>query len=100
MDFDEHLAKGGILCITTAQGKLRDLGRFLGYFVILNFQSSVFKREGNENTRKPHFLYIDEFQVYSNPGFADMLTQGRSYRVASHLATQNRALIEWVMDKR
>lgn len=93
VDFDEHLAKGGILCITTAQGKLRDLGRFLGYFVILNFQSSVFKRSGNENTRKPHFLYIDEFQVYSNPGFADMLTQGRSYRVASHLATQNRALI-------
>ena len=56
-------------------------------------QSSVFKRPGNENTRIPHFLYIDEFQVYSNPGFADMLTQGRSYRVASHLATQNRALI-------
>ncbi len=26
-------------------------------------------------------------------GFANMLTQGRSYRVASHLATQNRALI-------
>jgi len=41
----------------------------------------------------PHFLYIDEFQTYANPGFADMLTQGRSYRVASHLATQNRALI-------
>ena len=38
-------------------------------------------------------LYIDEFQVYANPGFEDMLTQGRSYRVASHLATQTRALI-------
>ena len=69
------------------------MGKYLGYFIILNFQSSTFKRPGNENTRRDHFLYIDEFQSYANPGFADMLTQGRSYRVASHLATQNRALI-------
>ena len=93
IDFDAHLENGTVICICTAQGKLRDLGKFLGYFIILNFQSAVFKRPGNENTRIPHFLYIDEFQTYANPGFADMLTQGRSYRVASHLATQNRALI-------
>lgn len=93
IDFDKHLEEGGVLCITTAQGKLRDLGSFLGYFIILNFQSSVFKRTGNENTRRPHFLYIDEFQKYTTTGFADMLTQGRSYRVASHLATQARAQI-------
>ena len=93
IDFDNHLETGTVICISTAQGKLRDLGRFLGYFIILNFQSSTFKRPGNENTRRNHFLYIDEFQTYSNPGFADMLTQGRSYRVASQLATQNRALI-------
>lgn len=93
VDFDKYLAEGKVLTISTAQGKLRDLGRFLGYFIILQFQSAVFRRPGNENTRRPHFLYIDEFQVYANSGFADMLTQGRSYRVASHLATQNRALI-------
>lgn len=93
IDFDSHLERGTVICISTAQGSLRDLGRFLGYFIILNFQSSTFRRPGNENTRRDHFLYIDEFQSYSNPGFADMLTQGRSYRVASHLATQNRALI-------
>lgn len=93
VDFDKVLANGEVIAISTAQGKLRDLGRFLGYFIILQLQSSVFRRPGNENTRKSHWLYIDEFQVYSNPGFADMLTQGRSYRVASHLATQNRALI-------
>lgn len=93
IDWDAHLANKGVICITTAQGSLRDLGSFLGYLLILSFQSSVFKRPGNENTRPDHFLYIDEFQKYANPGFADMLTQGRSYRVASHLATQNRALI-------
>ncbi|WCF11746.1 type IV secretory system conjugative DNA transfer family protein (plasmid) [Paenibacillus thiaminolyticus] len=93
IDFDVIMEEGGVIAISTSQDKLRDLSRFLGYFLILQFQSAVFRRPGNENTRRPHFLYIDEFQVYSNPGFADMLTQGRSYRVASHLATQNRALI-------
>lgn len=93
IDFDKALEEGKIITIATAQGKLRDLGRFLGYFIILQLQSSVFRRPGNENTRRGNMLYIDEFQVYANPGFEDMLTQGRSYRVASHLATQTRALI-------
>lgn len=72
---------------------MRDLGKFLGYFIILQLQSAVFRRPGNEDNRRAHFLYIDEFQTYSTPGFSDMLTQGRSYRVASHLATQARAQI-------
>ena len=93
LDFDKHLAEGGVICISTAQGTLRELSRFLGYFITLQLQSAVFRRPGNENTRRAHFLYIDEFQTYSNPGFSDMLTQGRSYRVASHLATQARAQI-------
>lgn len=91
LDFDKHLAEGGVICISTAQGLLDALGKFLGYFLILQFKSAVFRRPGNEDTRRPHWLYIDEFQEYSTPGFAQMLTQGRSYRVACHLATQARA---------
>ena len=91
IDFSKHLEEGGVICISTAQGALRDMGKYLGYFIILQLQSAVFRRPGNEDTRRPHSLYIDEFQTYSNPGFSDMLTQGRSYRVASHLATQARA---------
>lgn len=93
LNFDYALEHGQVLAISTAQGTLQDLGKFLGYFIILQFQSSVFRRPGNEDTRLGNMLYIDEFQVYSNRGFENMLTQGRSYRVASHLATQNRALI-------
>ena len=84
INFDDALARGTVITIATAQGTLRDLGRYLGYFIILQLQASVFRRPGNEYTRKGNMLYIDEFQVYTNPGFADMLTQGRSYRVASH----------------
>lgn len=92
IDFDKALANNEIICMSTSQGTLGQvLSRFLGYFLILQFQSAVFRRPGTEDTRPPCFLYIDEFQTYSNPGFADMLTMGRSYRVASHLATQARA---------
>lgn len=34
IDFDKHLADGGVICISTAQGLLRDLGKFLGYFIM------------------------------------------------------------------
>lgn len=88
VDFGASLEQGHVLALTTNQGKLRDLGRFLGYFLILQLQSAIFKRPGNEDTRRGCMLFIDEFQVYANDGFEDMLTQGRSYRVACHLATQ------------
>lgn len=88
VDFGHSLEEGHVLALTTNQGKLRDLGRFLGYFLILQLQSAIFKRPGNEDTRRGCMLFIDEFQVYANDGFEDMLTQGRSYRVACHLATQ------------
>lgn len=93
INFDDALERGTVVTISTSQGALRDLGKYLGYFIILQLQASVFRRPGNENTRKHNMLFIDEFQVYSNPGFADMLTMGRSYRVACHLATQARAQI-------
>ena len=93
LDFAKALEERQVLAISTAQGDLQDLGKFLGYFIILNFQSAVFNRPGTVDTRPPHILQIDEFQTYANMGFANMLTQGRSYRVSSVLATQNRSLI-------
>lgn len=100
--FDEHLdrlfgdAKGSqlVICIATAQGKLRDLGSFLGYFIILSYQSAVFRRTGLEDSRMPHTLILDESQKYANEGMIDLLTQGRSYRCATVLATQSLSLFE------
>ena len=91
LDFDRILEKGGILSMSSAQGELRELGSFIGYFLILSFESAVFRRPGDENTRKGVIFYVDEFQKYANDGYNDLLTQGRSYRVASVLATQTRA---------
>ncbi len=91
VNFEECLASNKVLAISTAKGSLGDLNKFLGYFLILQFQNAVFARPGDEDTRSSHFLYIDEFQNYANEGFNEVLTQARSYRVAAILATQNRA---------
>lgn len=93
IDFDKILAQGRVVALNSADGKLQELSKFLGFFIILSLQSAVFRRPGTEKTRNGVMLYIDEFQTYANKGFSNMLTKGRSYRVASHLATQNRALI-------
>lgn len=93
IDFVKCLEEGNIITMCSAQGSLRDLGKFLGYFLILQLQTATLSRPGNEDTRRGCMLYIDEFQTYANSGFSVMLEQGRSYRVASHLATQTRAAI-------
>lgn len=90
INFEKHLAEGGVIALTTAQGELRDLAKTLGLFLILQFQAAVFRRPLPESSRMPHFFYLDEFQEFSNKSFGIMLTQGRSYRVSCLMATQAR----------
>lgn len=99
LDFDRVLANGEVLCMCSAQGALRGMSQYLGYFLILTLQSSIFRRPGTEVTRRGCALYIDEFQTYANDSMENLLTQGRSYRVACIFATQNRALINSGGDK-
>ena len=91
IDFERTLENGDVLVMASAQGALRDLGKILGMFLIQSFEAAVFRRPGNENTRKGCIFYVDEFQKYANKGYDDLLTQGRSYRVSSVLATQSRS---------
>ena len=64
---------------------------------MFSIQAAIINRPGNENTRKPCYLYLDEFQTYANQGFSIVLQQGRSYRVSAILATQSRNAIKMDM---
>lgn len=97
--FDDILEQGGRIAICTAQGELQDRGKYLGLFLMLSIQASIFRRKGDEFTRKPCYLYMDEFQTYANNSFGTILEQGRSYRVAAILATQSRARIKQNMGR-
>ena len=89
IDLDQHLEGGQVLVVNTAMGALGKLGDVFGQFVVMHLQNAVFRRPGDERTRVPHFLYIDEFPRYLNPDFERLLAIGRSYRCGVVLALQN-----------
>lgn len=95
INFDAILEKGGILSMCSGRSVLgTETGKYLGMFLILSLESAIFRRPGDENTRRGIFFYVDEFQQYANEGYTQLLTEGRSYRVASILATQSRSGIK------
>ncbi|MCG0277832.1 MAG: TraM recognition domain-containing protein [Thermanaeromonas sp.] len=91
VNLERHLEGGGVLVVNTAMGRFGKLGDVFGQFIIMHFQSAVFRRPGNERTRPYHVLYVDEFPRYVNPDFERLLAIGRSFRCATVLALQTTA---------
>ena len=88
IDFDRLLQCGGVLCISLAQGQLRNLARYLGLFLQMSYQSAVFRRPFPAEARPPAFEIIDEVQVIANEQFAEMVQQARSLGCSVIAATQ------------
>lgn len=95
IDFNKALANGEVIFVCTRRG---DLGRMLhkafGLFFILSMQHAVLRRPGNENTRVPNFLYIDEFADFVCNNTLPLFTMYRKYRVGTVISTQNIAQLD------
>lgn len=90
LDFDNVLAQGQCVAVCTRRGDLGSLlAKPFGMFYILSMQDAVLRRPGNENTRIPHFLYIDEFPDFVNKETETCFTLFRKYRCAMIIAIQN-----------
>ena len=90
LDFDRVLAEGQCVSVCTRRGELGALlSKPLGMFFILSMQDAVLRRPGNEKTRIPHFLYIDEFPDFVNKETETCFTLFRKYRCAMIVAIQN-----------
>ena len=57
-----------------------------GKFFLWLLMIAVEGRPGNENSRSPFFLYIDEFNNYYDGSFNDIFTQFRKYKVGTVFA--------------
>ena len=90
LNYDDILANGEITLVCTRRG---DLGATVhtafGLFFLLLMQYSVLRRPGNEKTRVPHFLYIDEFPDFITHATTNMFTLYRKYRVGLIISAQN-----------
>ena len=95
LDFDKALKDGEITLVCTRRGDLgRTTHKAFGLFFILSMQNSVLRREGNESTRIPNFLYIDEFPDYICKDTEAIFTLYRKYKVATVITAQNLSQLE------
>ena len=92
INYDDVLKNGDIILVCTRRGDLgATVHKTFGLFVLLLMQQSVLTRPGNETTRIPHFLYIDEFAPFECRATEDLFTLYRKYRVGTIVSAQNMA---------
>jgi hypothetical protein len=95
IDFDAALREGKVITACSRKGELGMIAsKAFGMFFILQFQDAVLRRAGSEDSRIPHFLYIDEFPEYINKDTEVMFTLFRKYRCGATIAIQNLSQLE------
>lgn len=96
INFDDALANGEFIFLCTRRG---DSGRFtstsLGFFFLLSMQNAVLRRPGNESSRIPHYLYIDEFPDYLNYYTETIFTMYRKYCVGTTISAQSISMLSY-----
>jgi len=82
--------EGKILLVNLAKGKLgEDSAALLGGLLVTTIGLAAFSRADiAEKDRKPHWLYMDEFQSFTTLSLANMLSELRKYKVGMVLAHQ------------
>ena len=95
INFDKALENGEVTLLCTRRGDLgRSTHKAFGLFFILSMQNAVLRRKGNEDSRIPHFLYIDEFSDFICKDTEAIFTLYRKYRVGTTITAQNLAQLE------
>ncbi len=90
VNLDAALQEGQIITVCTRQGDLGEIHqKAFGMFAILSFKDAVLRRPGIEDTRTPHFIYIDEFPLYVNKDTEAFFTLFRKYRCGTLITIQN-----------
>ncbi len=81
---------GKILLVNLAKGKLgEDSASLLGGLLVTTLGLAAFSRADiPEQDRRPHYLYMDEFQSFTTLSLANMLSELRKYKVGMVLAHQ------------
>ena len=89
-DFRQVMDEGKILIINLAKGKIgEENSSFLGLVLIPKILMAAMSRADiPEEKRKDFYLYVDEFQNFATPDFAQILSEARKYRLNLTVANQ------------
>lgn len=82
--------KGKVLLVNLSKGEIgEDSVALLGGLLVTTFSLAAMSRsELPAETRKPFFIYIDEFQSFTTLAMASMLSELRKYRVGMVMSHQ------------
>ncbi len=89
-DFRHVMDEGKILLVNLAKGKLgEENSNFLGLILVPRILIAAMSRqEMPEAERRDFYLYVDEFQNFATPDFAQILSEARKYRLNLTVANQ------------
>lgn len=99
IDVRDIMDSGKIFIMNLAKGRIgEDNSRLLGGMLITKLQLAAMERvDIPEEERKDFFLYVDEFQNFASPSFANILSEARKYRLSLIMAHQYVAQLDEVV---
>jgi len=91
INFDEIMDQGKILLCNVSKGKIgEDNSEVFGVVIMAKIQLAALKRARMAmKDRKDFYLYVDEFQNFATPTFAQILSEARKYRLSDRSCTPN-----------
>lgn len=89
-NFREVMDTGKILLVNLSKGKIgEENSSFLGLILVPKILISAMSRQDMpSDQRRDFFLYVDEFQNFATPDFAQILSEARKYRLSLIVANQ------------
>lgn len=95
VQLDEVMDTGKIFLANLSQGRLgEDNSALLGAMIITKFQVAAMRRvDRAKESRRPFYLFVDEFQNFATDSFIKILSEARKYGLALTLANQYMAQV-------
>lgn len=96
VNFDTILNQEKILLCNLSKGKIgEDNSSVFGVLVMAKIQLAALKRARMKpEDRRDFYLYVDEFQNFATPAFAQILSEARKYKLNAILAHQTTSQLE------
>jgi hypothetical protein len=89
-DFRKVMDEGKILLVNLSKGKIgEENSNFLGLVLVPKILVAAMSRQDMaKELRKDFYLYVDEFQNFATPDFAQILSEARKYKLNLVVANQ------------